>query len=110
MREQFLKHLSRTNILLHVVDVQNIKDNKVNQDLSEINAELHKFDKDLSDKKQYIIFNKIDLISSENIDNLKKEIFKEYDKDDVFFTSAVNNEGIEQLKKYILQQIKELKY
>jgi ethanolamine utilization protein EutP (predicted NTPase) len=64
----------------------------------------------LSDKKQYIIFNKIDLISSENIDNLKKEIFKEYDKDDVFFTSTVNNDGIEQLKKYILQQIKELKY
>ena len=106
---QFLKHLSRTNILLHVVDVQNIKDNKVNQDLSEINSELHKFDKDLSDKKQYIIFNKIDLISCENIDNLKKEIFKEYDKDDVFFTSTVNNDGIEQLKKYILQKIKELK-
>ena len=74
------------------MDVQNIKDNKVNQDLSEINSELHKFDKDLSDKKQYIIFNKIDLLSSENIDNLKKEIFKEYDKDDVFFTSAVNKD------------------
>jgi GTP-binding protein len=37
---QFLKHLSRTNILLHVVDIQNVENNKVSNDLSEINLEL----------------------------------------------------------------------
>ena len=45
-----------------------LKDNKVNHDLSEINLELKKFDENLSRKKQYIIFNKIDLISYENLE------------------------------------------
>ena len=73
---QFLKHLSRTNILLHVVDIQNIEDNKVNDDLAEINLELKKFDENLSRKKQYIIFNKIDLVSDEDLNIIKKEIYK----------------------------------
>ena len=60
---QFLKHLSRTNILLHVVDIQHIQENQINIDLIEINHELEKFDKNLINKKQYIIFNKIDLLS-----------------------------------------------
>ena len=107
---QFLKHLSRSNILLHVIDIQNFKNNEKNDDLSEINLELKKFDKNLINKKQYIIFNKIDLISSENIDIIKKQIYKIYDKNEVFFTSTVNNDGIEELKKYIFNVLKRLEY
>ena len=105
---QFLKHLSRTNILLHVVDIQNIEDNKVNDDLAEINLELKKFDENLSRKKQYIIFNKIDLVSDENLNIIKKEIYKTYEKEDVFFTSTVNNNGVEELKKYIYNELEQL--
>ncbi len=47
---QFLKHLSRTNILLHVVDIQHIQENQINIDLIEINHELEKFDKNLINK------------------------------------------------------------
>ena len=105
---QFLKHLSRTNILLHVVDIQNIEDNKVNDDLAEINLELKKFDENLSRKKQYIIFNKIDLVSDEDLNIIKKEIYKTYEKEDVFFTSTVNNNGVEELKKYIYNELEQL--
>ena len=105
---QFLKHLSRTNILLHVVDIQNIEDNKVNDDLAEINLELKKFDENLSRKKQYIIFNKIDLVSDEDLNIIKKEIYKTYEKEDVFFTSTVNNNGVEELKKYIYKELEQL--
>ena len=45
---QFLKHLSRTNILLHVVDIQKVTDGKVSSELAEINQELSKFDEELS--------------------------------------------------------------
>lgn len=107
---QFLKHLSRSNILLHVIDIQNFKNNEKNDDLSEINLELKKFDKNLINKKQYIIFNKIDLISSKNVDIIKKQIYKIYDKNEVFFTSTVNNDGIEELKKYIFNVLKRLEY
>ena len=102
---QFLKHLSRTNILLHVVDIQNIIENKVIKELDEINLELEKFDEKLREKKQYIILNKIDLISKEDLKKIKEDIYKIYKEDIVFFTSSVNNKGIEDLKKYISNQL-----
>ena len=102
---QFLKHLSRTNILLHVVDIQKVTDGKVSSELAEINQELSKFDEELSKKTQYIIFNKVDLISSDDLTVLKSKIYEEYNKDRVFFTSTINNNGIEELKKYILKEL-----
>lgn len=106
---QFLKHLSRTNVLLHVVDIQNVEDKDIDNELSEINLELKKFDKNLSKKKQYIIFNKIDLLPKKDLDILKEEIFKKYDKNNVFFTSTVNNSGIDELKTYIYRELNKLK-
>ena len=105
---QFLKHLSRTNVLLHVVDIQNVEDKGIDNELSEINLELKKFDKNLSKKKQYIIFNKMDLLPKKDLDVLKEEIFKKYDKNNVFFTSTVNNSGIDELKTYIYRELNKL--
>jgi len=102
---QFLKHLSRTNILLHVVDIQNILEGKITNELNEINLELEKFDIKLREKKQYIIFNKIDLISEKDLKKIKENIYKIYNKDIVFFTSSVNNKGIKDLKKYLSNQL-----
>ena len=106
---QFLKHLSRTNVLLHVVDIQNVEDKDIDNELSEINLELKKFDKNLSKKTQYIIFNKVDLLPKKDLDVLKEEIFKKYDKNKVFFTSTVNNSGIDELKTYIYRELNKLK-
>ena len=105
---QFLKHLSRTNILLHVVDIQHIQENQINIDLIEINHELEKFDKNLINKKQKIIFNKIDLLSKNDLDCIKEKVYKIYEKEDVFFTSTVNNIGINELKNYISRKLKDL--
>ena len=102
---QFLKHLSRTNILLHVVDIQNILEGKITNELNEINLELEKFDIKLREKKQYIIFNKIDLISEKDLKKIKENIYKIYNKDIIFFTSSVNNKGIKDLKKYLSNQL-----
>jgi len=81
----------------------------VNKELQEINKELESFDNDLSKKKQYIILNKIDLISKENVNLIKKEIYKTHNKEDIFFTSTVNNEGVKELKNYISKKLNELK-
>ena len=102
---QFLKHLSRTNILLHVVDIQNAN---INKELNEINLELEEYDKDLRNKEQYIVFNKIDLLDKLALERIKEEIYKIYDKKTVFFTSTINNIGIDILKKRILELLKEI--
>ena len=103
---QFLKHLSRSNILLHVIDIENFAVNENINDLTSINAELEKFDDKLANKRQYLIFNKIDLLGDEEFENKKKIILKLYKEKDVFFTSAVGNMGIEDLKKKLFYEIK----
>ena len=103
---QFLKHLSRSNILLHVIDIENFAINENINDLTSINAELEKFDDKLANKRQYLIFNKIDLLGNEELEKKKKIILKLYKEKDVFFTSAVGNMGIEDLKKKLFYEIK----
>ena len=103
---QFLKHLSRSNILLHVIDIENFAINENINDLTSINVELEKFDDKLANKRQYLIFNKIDLLGNEELEKKKKIILKLYKEKDVFFTSAVGNMGIEDLKKKLFYEIK----
>ena len=102
---QFLKHLSRTNILLHVLDIQNFSSEGKINDLTSINNELEKFDVKLVNKKQYLIFNKVDLLDTRELEEKKKYILNYYDEKEVFFTSAVGNIGIEDLKKKIFYEI-----
>ena len=102
---QFLKHLSRTNILLHVLDIQNFSNKGKINDLTSINNELEKFDVKLANKRQYLIFNKVDLLDSREFEEKKKYILNYYDEKEVFFTSAVGNIGIEDLKKKIFYEI-----
>ena len=102
---QFLKHLSRTNILLHVLDIQNFSSEGKINDLTSINNELEKFDVKLANKRQYLIFNKVDLLDTSELEEKKKYILNYYDEKEVFFTSAVGNIGIEDLKKKIFYEI-----
>ena len=102
---QFLKHLSRTNILLHVLDIQNFSSEGKINDLTSINNELEKFDVKLANKRQYLIFNKVDLLDSREFEEKKKYILNYYDEKEVFFTSAVGNIGIEDLKNKIFYEI-----
>ena len=102
---QFLKHLSRTNILLHVIDIQNFSSEGKINDLTSINNELEKFDVKLANKRQYLIFNKVDLLDTRELEEKKKYILNYYDEKEVFFTSAVGNIGIEDLKKKIFYEI-----
>ena len=69
---QFLKHLSRTNILLHVLDIQNFSSEGKINDLTSINNELEKFDVKLANKRQYLIFNKVDLLDTRELEEKKK--------------------------------------
>ena len=103
---QFLKHLSRSNILLHVIEIESFVENVNINDLTSINKELQKFDDKLANKKQYLIFNKIDLLDNKKFEKKKEIILELYKEKDVFFTSAVGNIGIEDLKKKLFYEIK----
>ncbi len=90
---QFLRHIQRTKLLLHLVDslptAGSIQDN-----IAAIEKELLEYDEALSKKPRWLIMNKIDLLDQEQRDTLRGEL-TQYDK--LYFISTVNKEGISEL-------------
>lgn len=90
---KFLRHIERTNILLHCI-ASDSPDPLL--DYKTIRKELEEYKKELSDKKEYIIFTKTDLISSEDLQD-KIKIFKKK-KMDVLVVSIYDPEAMAALR------------
>lgn len=89
--DKFLKHIERTRIVAHIIDMSGIEGRDPFEDYLLINNELEKFSTKLKNKKQIIIANKMDIPSSK--DNL--ESFKTKVKDEIFEISAITNQGLD---------------
>lgn len=89
--DKFLKHIERTRVIAHIIDMSGFEGRDPYNDYITINKELENFNPDLIKKPKIIIANKMDLPSS--LDNLEK--FKEKVSDvKIFPISAMNNEGL----------------
>jgi len=88
---QFLKHIERTKLLVHMLDATS-KDPK--QDFQKINNEMKKYDKMLGQKPQLIVFNKIDVVTDEQLEQIKKIKFRGFP---VFYISAVTHKNVQDL-------------
>ena len=94
--DQFLKHIKRTAATIHLIDLT--LDNFIEK-YEMINKELELFDKGLSETKQFVVFNKLDAISEEEVE-LKMEFFYEKFpelKGKCYFISGVAGTGLERL-------------
>tara|TARA_B100000925_G_scaffold289853_1_gene273698 strand:+ start:297 stop:1307 length:1011 start_codon:yes stop_codon:yes gene_type:complete len=91
---QFLKHISRTKLLLHVIDISDNNLNKISKDIDVIETELKSYDDKLYKMKRWYVFNKIDLLNKKNLTDLKNTIVKNYDSN-VYFTSTVNKKDLD---------------
>ena len=104
---KFLKHLQRTKILIHLIDSSHMHNDditsKIIDDFDTINKELTLFSKEIYSKKNFLVFNKIDLWESENIETFKHHLIKfftekkGFSKENIFFISCLNNDGIKSL-------------
>ena len=97
---QFLKHLSRTRVILQLVDISNKKLKKIIEELNELVNEIKEFDEKLAERERWIILNKIDLISNEQrklLETKLKSCFPEETK--IYFISALQKLGTEILMK-----------
>lgn len=94
---EFLKHLSRTNLLLHIVDASNDPE-QVFEDIKTIEGELQRYDDALMNKERWLVLNKADVLPAELIDELKSAIQTELKyKNKIFIISAVTKEGCKTL-------------
>lgn len=103
---RFLKHIERTKVLIHVIDVSGSEGRDPVEDYKKINAELMQFDPKLAAKPQIIAANKTDII----FDQEKVDEFLEFMKKEgreVYMISAAAHQGIEELMDAALRCIKE---
>ena len=105
----FLKHLRRTNLLLHIIDAS-LDPEQVIKDINVIAAELEQFDKELYARPRWLVLNKCDVLPRELTDECIDVIRAEIDKDIPIYTiSAITKEGCQQLVYAIQHWIDEQK-
>ena len=104
---QFLRHVERTRLLLHVIDVSGLEGRKPVEDFHKINQELKKYSENLSKRKQIIVANKVDVMQDE--EGLKElEKMAQQEKIELYKISAVTGQGLDELFERVAQVLKEL--
>ncbi|NDO19796.1 GTPase ObgE [Lachnospiraceae bacterium MD329] len=104
---EFLRHIERTRILIHVVDVSGIEGRNPIEDFDIINAELANYDMALEERPQIVAANKIDIIQ----DNEAYESFLAEMKKrgiEVFELSAATNKGVNELMNRTYEELTKL--
>lgn len=104
---EFLRHVERTRMLLHVVDVAAVDGRDPLSDFETINEELRQYNPKLAERPQVIAANKVDLPEGkENLESFQKAVEAKGYK--VFPISAATNGGIKELMFYVAAQLAEL--
>ena len=106
---QFLKHLQRTRLLLHIVDIAPLDpDADPAAAVRAIATELRKFSAELADMPRWLVINKIDLLNDEDFSAARDKLLGDLAWEDrVFALSAVTGEGTKALAQAIMRELEE---
>jgi GTP-binding protein len=105
---RFLKHVERTRFLLHLLSAADLDPDSPDpwEGFDLINTELRLFDESLSTRRQIEVVNKIDLLSSKNLEKLRTRA--RMDKRRIFFISALEKTGLEEVLDEMWRLLEEL--
>jgi len=102
--DRFLRHVERTRLLLHLVDVSSLSGRDPVEDYEIINHELAAYNKDLAARPQIVVATKIDALDEpQRLENLKKRAVK--DKREFIAISAVANRGVMELVNLLAERL-----
>ena len=106
---QFLKHLQRTRLLLHLVDIAPIDPNAdPAREVQAIAKELERFSAELAEKPRWLVINKIDLLADDDLAVARDMLLEELDwGGPVFEVSAATGAGTEALGHAVMQALEE---
>jgi GTP-binding protein len=106
---QFLRHLQRTGLLLHLVDIAPIDGSDPATVVKAISNELGNFSDDLADKPRWLVINKIDLLNAEDLEVAREKLLSDLDwKGSVFEVSAATGKGTEALAQSVIRGLERI--
>ena len=106
----FLRHIERTRLLIHVVDISGVEGRDAFEDFVKINEELKKYSVKLWDRPQIVVANKTDMLYDESIfENFKKKV-NELGFDKVYKMSAATKLGVEEVIKEAGRMLTEIPF
>ncbi len=102
----FLRHIERTRLLCHVVDISGVEGRDPLEDFKAINAELASYSEKLAALPQIVALNKCDIFGAEeNIKKFRKKYGKKYE---IFEIAAINGTGKEELVRALFEKLQTL--
>ena len=99
--DKFLRHIERCKNILHLIDITN---KNVLESYYKVRKELSKYSNKLIKKREIIVFNKVDMLSEEEI-NEKINAFKKELKKNIYTISALKNKGLKTIKKILVNYV-----
>ena len=103
----FLRHIDRCRLLIHVVDVSGSEGRDPIEDFEAINAELKQYSPELASRKMIVAANKVDIMADpENLEKLRKHV--QAQGMEFFELSAAAHQGTRELVKRVAQELQEL--
>lgn len=102
----FLRHVERTKVLIHIVDISGLEGRDALEDFDSINGELKLYNEKLATRPQVVVANKIDILEDESVyEDFKKTLEERGYK--VFKMSAATREGVDDVIAYVSQVLKD---
>jgi GTPase len=103
---RFLKHLSRTRLLLHLVDALPADGSDPVDNAQKIISELEKFSPTLAQKERWLVINKVDLLDDDSLEQLRQGLRERLDwQGEIFEISALNNAGCREMCEGLMSSI-----
>ncbi|MBR6281625.1 MAG: GTPase ObgE [Lachnospiraceae bacterium] len=102
---EFLRHIERTKVLLHLVDGASVEGRDPVEDIKTINEELSAYNMDLMSKPQIIVANKMDAVSPEEKEAILAKLRVAFPDNKIFVISAVSGEGIDPLIREVAAEL-----
>ncbi|HEY4425260.1 MAG TPA: GTPase ObgE [Pyrinomonadaceae bacterium] len=105
--DRFLRHIERTKLLLHLVDVSSVSGREAVSDYETVNHELASYNQDLATRPQFVVATKIDALDEpERLESLKQRAIA--DNKPFFAISSATNQGVRELVNAMAAKLEEL--
>ena len=101
--DQFLRHIARTRVIAHVVDISGYEGRDPYDDFVKINKELEEYDKTLLERPMIVIANKVDIDFNNNLEEFKKKVNLP-----VYPVSASTNKGLDKVVSVLSDMLSKL--